>query len=527
MISKSRFLSGRQCLKRLWLLSSGREEPVIEPDIVLEDREADGAAVERVAEQLFPGLIRLGEAADDDEEREQRPGIEERTAETVRRLGEGRTLAQAHLAVDELLAICDVLEARDGEWFVWEVKSSKSEPGREPKALYDWDLAFQVHVARRMGLRIAGAGLLLLRGDYVRGADEPAPEDLIVRLDRSARVDALLPEVEAELASMREAIARPRVPSEWPSSRCKASRGAAHGRRPSTCGHLTAAGECGRHLPEHWVGHLPRLPGAKAAWVASTRYKPIDEVDPNDADLNWSDAQKRVIRAVQAGRPEIDPARLRAELDTIEWPVSYVDFEFDPGMALPRFEGSMVYDRLPFQWALVVQERPGGAVGEPRSFLHLDGSDPRRPFAESLLDALPPTGSIVAHHAPAETQVLRQLADRLGGAVGESPRSLAPRFRDTAVIARAGYYHPAQKGSYSIKQLAPALVGRGYDDLGIQSGMLAVAQWRRATDPSVSADERDRLREDLLAYCGRDAELMHAILEELRRLSGWRAPASS
>ncbi len=87
---------------------------------------------------------------------------------------------------------------------------------------------------------------------------------------------------------------------------------------------------------------------------------------------------------------------------------------------------------------------------------------------------------------------------------------------DTEVLSRAGYYSAQQQGSYSIKKLAPALLGRGYDDLAIQGGMAAVVAWRQACR-EVDAEARRRIREDLLAYCGRDTHLMHEIVEALRR----------
>ncbi|WP_145198277.1 DUF2779 domain-containing protein [Planctomycetes bacterium Poly30] len=161
-----------------------------------------------------------------------------------------------------------------------------------------------------------------------------------------------------------------------------------------------------------------------------------------------------------------------------------------------------------------------GGLGEERSFLELTTAGPSRAFAESLLDALPPTGHLVAHHQDAETTVLKQIARRLGGDVTERLLALIPRFVDTEKIARAGYYHPDQMSSYSIKKLAPALTGRGYEGLAIGNGMLAVAEWRRALRPDVSPEvnpkEREEIRANLLEYCGLDAELMHSIVTHLR-----------
>jgi len=135
-----------------------------------------------------------------------------------------------------------------------------------------------------------------------------------------------------------------------------------------------------------------------------------------------------------------------------------------------------------------------------------------------LVAALPLHGSIVAHHQVAEIGVINQLADRLGGALAAQLRALAPRFFDTETLARAGYCHADQKGSWSIKKLAPALLGKGYEGLGIQNGLAAVAAWKGACS-ALDPNSRTKLRTDLLAYCGRDTSLMHDIVERLRALA--------
>jgi len=248
----------------------------------------------------------------------------------------------------------------------------------------------------------------------------------------------------------------------------------------------------------------------------------IERLDPDERvgkKDKWTQDQQRCIRAVKTGHPVIDAAALRAQLDRLRWPVAYVDFEFDTGMAVPRFPGYRPYDKLPFQWSMLVQERPGGPLAERPPFLHIDATDPRQTFAETLLAALPAEGSIVAHHQSAETGVITQIADRLGGPLAVRLTALVPRFLDTELLARSGYCHAEQHGSWSIKKLAPVLLGKGYEGLAIQNGMAAVAAWKGAcseSDPAV----REQLRADLLAYCGRDTSLMHEVVEKLGSLAG-------
>ena len=514
-LSKSSFLKGRQCHRRLWLAAKRPPEPPIDPDEVWEMREAEGALVERHAEHLFPGLIRIAPASDDDEERDSRPDLASNIVQTTMALRERRPIAQAHLQAGQLLSITDILEPEGNAWIVWEVKASTS-----VKPIHIWDLAFQVEVARRSGLAVAGAGVIRLESNYVReGVVDPA--GMLARDPLTREVRAIEKPVQDAVGSMLQALDLRAVPAASPSSHCRADPKAKDGNRPSTCGYLGAAGYCGSRLPEHWAGELPRLSAQKWAEIQAMQDPSIEALDPDERvgrRDKWTDDQQRGIRAVKTGQPIVDAVALRTELAALEWPVAYLDFEFDTGMAVPRFDGCSPYDRLPFQWSMHVQARRGDALVTREPFLHLEGTDPRRPFAIALLAAIPSTGSIVAHHAGAEKQVIEQLADRLGGQISDRLRALLPRFFDTEALARAGYYHPAQKGSWSIKKLAPALIGTGYEGLAIQNGLAAVAAWKNACterDPAA----RERIRAELLAYCGQDTALMHEIVERLRTLA--------
>ena len=66
--------------------------------------------MEQVAERLFPNGVSVATAADDDEELEQAAERGARSARTRELLGKGKTLFQAHLEAQGLLAIADALE---------------------------------------------------------------------------------------------------------------------------------------------------------------------------------------------------------------------------------------------------------------------------------------------------------------------------------------------------------------------------------------------------------------------------------
>ena len=72
------------------------------------------------------------------------------------------------------------------------------------------------------------------------------------------------------------------------------------------------------------------------------------------------------------------------------------------------------------------------------------------------------------------------------------------------------YYNPEQNGSASIKDVLPAITGKGYDGMNIDNGMEASFSFEKITFGDVSEDERARVRRDLEEYCKLDtwAEVM-------------------
>lgn len=513
-ISKSDYLIGRQCSRRLWLAKHGTcREPAVESDDIWEMRELEAGEVEQLVESLYDQPIRVVERPDDQEADEVPPGTEVLAKRTWTLLHQRRPMFQAYLQVDELLAVVDILEPRDDAWYLWEVKAST---GVAP--LYDHDLAFQVEIATRAGLEITGAGVWLLNKSYVRGATLD-PRGLLQTVDRTHEVFQLVDATRAEIKRQLDVISVDTAPNAMPGPRCKANREAVAGDRPSACGHLTNSGYCGKTLPKHWNGRLPNLTYKKAIALAELQDPSIEALDLDDVESAWTEPQTRMIQAVQTGKPWIDPEALHLKLDELRWPIAYVDFEFDPGMAVPRFAGTWPYARIPFQWSMHIQRSKGDQLEQPEPFLWLKPTDPRQPFLDALLDALPESGSIVVHSKNAELTVLRQLGHSLGTECAAQVAVIEPRLFDTVELLQAGYYHPAQQGSYSIKKVAPALLGRGYEDLEIRDGMTAVVSWKKAIDPATAAQMTPTLVSRLLEYCGRDTVLMHDIVEAAQILA--------
>lgn len=212
----------------------------------------------------------------------------------------------------------------------------------------------------------------------------------------------------------------------------------------------------------------------------------------------------------------MEPGEIRRFLSLLEYPVHYLDFE-TMGAAVPVFDGLRPFEQVPFQFSLHVVRQPGGAA-EHRSFLAEGRCDPRSSFMDALTGAIEPLGSIVAYNAPFERGVLAGCA-RLLPRHEPWERTLKPRIFDLLDPFRKFHcYHPAQRGSASIKAVLPAFTGKDYDGLAIGDGGTASMEFVRVTYSDVSPEERARVRMRLEEYCQLDTMAMVWLVDCLREI---------
>jgi hypothetical protein len=104
-----------------------------------------------------------------------------------------------------------------------------------------------------------------------------------------------------------------------------------------------------------------------------------------------------------------------------------------------------------------------------------------------------------------ERGVLRHLADEVP-VHREALNSIADRLVDPLPLFRAYVYAPGFAGSFSIKAVAPAILGESasYEGMEVGEGAEAQASFlemiRRGTEP----DRKAELRQALLDYCRKD-----------------------
>ena len=271
--------------------------------------------------------------------------------------------------------------------------------------------------------------------------------------------------------------------------------------------------ECWKHLPEHHVMTLYSGKKLGEDLIAQGIFD-ISKI-PEVTKLN--DKQQIQKDCVVCGRPHIDPAKIKSFLKGLRYPLYFMDFEtFATGV--PIYDGTSPYQNIPFQFSLHVITKPGAMI-EHYEFLAKSKDVPRPAFLAELKQDIGPKGNILVYYEAFEKSRLKELAGAFPG-YQEWVDSINERIVDLNVPFRNfSYYHPQQLGSSSLKHVLPALTNLSYDDLEIGEGTTASLKFMEATFDNIPDEERQKIRANLLIYCGQDTEAMVRIIKRLDELS--------
>lgn len=482
-LSKSKFMTGLQCHKRLYL-------EVHAPELATESDEQTQAIFERgtqvgqVAQQMFPGGVLVGF----------------NDVSTTQALAKTRALLadvtvpaifEGAFQFDDVLIRVDILE-RDGqnEWRLIEVKSST-----EVKPEHHDDLAVQAYVLKGAGLSVMNTILMHLNNQYVYQGGELDLSQLFVLDDVSAETTTHIRDVPDRLATMKTALKHPVPPAIEPDGHCKS---------PYKCSFWE---HCTQNKPARWVYHLPRI-GKKFEQLVKLGVESIDDI-PSDFPLSLQQ------RRVKDQREWVDSG-LKAALSTVRYPVHHLDFE-TVKLAIPRYPNTRPYQTLPTQWSNHIEARDGSIRHD--EFLCADRQDPREEFARALIESVGDAGSICVYTSY-ERRILGELAEALPK-LRRPLQKVLGRLWDLNEVIRDHYYHPQFEGSFSLKTVLPAIVpSLNYDDLAIQDGGQAEERYYQMVFGDVDAVERERIRQALLLYCARDTLAMVELRKALHSKAG-------
>jgi Domain of unknown function(DUF2779) len=479
-LSKSKYINGLQCLKLLWVqINEPSRMPPTPP--TTQNVFDQGHEVGFLAQKLFPGGISL-----------QTEDIGKNLGETKASLNLRKPIFEAGFSANRLYCRVDILNpAGEDAWDIVEVKSTNSVKEEQME-----DVAFQHHCCQMAGLKINRCFVMHLNGDYVRRGEIDLNELFIIE-DVTDHMDGPANGLEERITSMLDAIGLDVCPEETIGGHCGSPYG------------CLLHDECWAHLPEHHIFTMNRI-GAKAEELLAQGILDIKDIPPS---FRLNEKQLIQQQCVVCGKPHIRASEIKMFLDSLEYPIYFMDFEtFET--AVPMFDNVSPHQPVPFQFSVHIID---SLESDPLhiSYLGEGKDDPRPAFLLELKRAIGSKGSIVVYNQTFEKTRLRELTEAFPR-YKEWVDGVLERITDLWVPFRNfSYYHPSQKGSASLKKVMPAVAGVSYDELEIAEGQTASLKYMKSEFGDLPEDERQKIRTGLEVYCGQDTGGMIEIVKGL------------
>ncbi|MBK7958755.1 MAG: DUF2779 domain-containing protein [Bacteroidetes bacterium] len=154
-LSKSTFMYGCQCPKRLWLhkfMPQVRDEMSEGQAAIFQQ----GTDVGMLARELFPGGVDASPATNYD--------YQQSVADTARYMQEGHSVIyEAAFQFEGILCAIDIMVKQNEKWVAYEVKSST-----KVKPTFVQDASLQYHVITQSGIALSDIAIVHLNNEYVR-----------------------------------------------------------------------------------------------------------------------------------------------------------------------------------------------------------------------------------------------------------------------------------------------------------------------------------------------------------------------
>ncbi|HET9327596.1 MAG TPA: DUF2779 domain-containing protein [Candidatus Eisenbacteria bacterium] len=481
-LTKSLFVTGCQCPRLLWWTVHEPLAEELQPDKVLLDRFDQGRLVGELARERFPEGVLVS------------PQPRDRTAwcdATRSALDAGAPIIfEAAFQAKGVFAAVDVLHKADDATTLIEAKSTTS-----VKDEHIADAALQAWVLAQTGMTAERVEIMHLNKDY----RHPDQGDLFVRADITEQVHEFMPTVPARVEELTRVL-EGELPDHPIGLHCHEPRGCPFLKR------------CWPNDPDHISTLYSNGPKKTVAYMA----KGIHSIWGIPQGQKLPPAAQRQLRALRENRLIVEPGLGRA-LEPFESPLGYLDFE-TVSRAVPVWAGLAPWGHATAQFSYHEEQQDGTYTHV--GWLAEGPGDPRRELAEAMLEATKRARRIVMYSSFERTRIneLAELLPDLAAPLAE----LAGKLVDLLPVVRDHVYHVEFRGSFSIKNvLNPLVPDLTYNDLVIVDGMVASVEIARLlfVAHKIPVEERDRLRQDLLAYCERDTWAMVRLLGRLRELA--------
>lgn len=482
-LSKSKIVAHLQCPKRLWLQVNKPE--LQEVDSAQQARMDAGNVVGDLARQQYPeGVLIDGE------------NLSQAIKDTAIIMAERKKqpVFEATFWQDGVLVRNDLLLPEKGGYHLVEVKSAT-----QVKDYYLTDVALQTYVTEQAGVSLNRISVAHIDNTFVYPGNEDY-SGLLKQVDVTKEARDQIKNVPGWIKSA-QATLKGSEPDIAVGPQCS---------DPFDCPFIDYChpAEDPDAFPVELLPHSHKL----APVLRSEGYSDIRDIPKGRLQ---TPKHLRVWKSTLSGKRILEKP-VREAMAALTFPRYFLDFE-TISFAAPIWAGTRPYQQVPFQWSCHIQSRTGTL--KHQEWLAEGRIDPRRGFVESLLAMIGPKGSILAYNASFERKRLEEMAEAFPE-YAEALLGLVERIEDLLGITRDHYYHPDMRGSWSIKQVLPTIAPElSYKALNVGDGGMAQEAFLSILSPETTAENKARLRQDLLMYCQLDT---YAMVEMARFFEGKR-----
>ena len=485
-LTKTDFKYYLDCPESIWLL---KNKPHIYPkgefSLFAEKLIKEGYEVEAYAKQLFTNSLDLPEYGS--------------PVETQQALTDRHSVyfQPSFNTNKDVFARIDVLERlTDGTWHIYEVKSSTSIK-KDRKHRQIEDACFQKYVLTVCGYIVSKVSIIHLNKEYIKqGAI--IPNELLEITEITEAVNGIYSSVVNHINSASNFINK-EVINETVCS----------------CKHKTRSNHCDAFkyfnttIPDYSIYEIGRISAKKVGVLADNEQLAIIDI-PLDFELNVN--QQTQVESVKQEQPIINQPNIKRELDTLKFPLHFIDYE-TYASAIPRLDGLSPHKHLTFQVSIHTLTEAGALT----HFEYLlDEMKMPIDMIQAMQDFTGSTGTFISWHASFEIGRNKDLIEWLPQFTNYLTYVNEHTF-DLETIFKKDYIDYRFQGSSSIKKVLPVLCPDiRYADLDVNNGTMALDTWGRMILDKDFNEDKEETRKNLLDYCELDTLAMVKIYEVLK-----------
>lgn len=455
-----------------------------------------GRVFEGYAEKLFPEAVHLGFNNYDE--------YLSLTDRTKKALENGvKTILQGRFEACGITCIVDVLDRISDDIFdLIEIKSST-----KAKPEHEYDLAFQLTVLEKAGIKVRNIVIIHANSEYVRKG-EVDPEKLTIKTDVTGAVQTLIDITQELIVSALKILEKNSIPDISPR-------------------HVNQAGIPGVSWFSEWMdiykSLVPDMDPYSIYFLSYPTSEQIGKLEDDGVTLISDIPEKLALRPkqlmqIQATKKNerfVDKDKIKMFLDTFEYPIYFLDYETFSDV-IPRFDGCKPYEDYPFQYSLHILDSSNASLRH-EEYLHRENSNPVPNLLNKMKKDIGNSGTILSWNMSYEKGCNAIMAC-LYPEHKEFLDDLNERINDLMIpFSQMWFVDKDFFGSASLKKVLPVLVPElSYKELDVSDGMLARRMFTQTIFEGKCPDKKEKILEDLSKYCTLDTYAMIKIFEKLK-----------